>query len=198
MYSHNKLKSHRLRFHAESPFKKVKRSIRSFLLGLFIASVYGMMALFVQNHGLWYSLISTVVFAAIVAYGMGLSEAIRANVMLMLPTLCSSKFTTRRLVVKLLLAGISNYSMNYQTNRPSIFKLFSHHQENGKAILLFLAFSMVVQGPMNNTMENFDRAAASVVCGAELAMNQTQELMGRAATPLLRECIGNHAVYTAL
>ena len=46
---------------------------------------------------------------------------------------------------------------------------------------------MVVQGPMSNTMENFDRAADSVVCGAEMAMNQTQELMERAATPLLRE-----------
>lgn len=89
----NKLKPHRLRHHVESPFKKVKRSIRSFVLGLFIASVYGMMALFVQNHGLWYSLISTVVIAALASFGMGLSEAIRANVMLMLPTLCSSKFT---------------------------------------------------------------------------------------------------------
>lgn len=82
--------------------------------------------------------------------------------------------------------------MDYQTNKNSIFKLFSHRQENGKAVLLFLAFLMVVQGPMGNTMENFDRAADSVVCGAELAMNQTQELMERAATPLLRECVGYH------
>ncbi|XP_012678297.2 DC-STAMP domain-containing protein 2 [Clupea harengus] len=138
--------SPRYRVSHESPFKKVKRSIRSFLVGLLIASVYGMMALFLQNHGLLYSIISTVVIAALAAFGMGLSKGIRANVMLMLPTLCS---------------------------------------KNGKNILLFLAFSMVVQGPMSNTMENFDRAADSVVCGAEMAMNQTQELMERAATPLL-------------
>ncbi|XP_062394418.1 DC-STAMP domain-containing protein 2 isoform X1 [Sardina pilchardus] len=50
---------------------------------------------------------------------------------------------------------------------------------------------MVVQGPMSNTMENFDRAAGSVVCGAELAMNQTQELMQRAATPLLPRSLRN-------
>lgn len=92
MPPNNKLKSHRQRYSVESAFKKVKRSIRSFLLGLFIASVYGFMALFVQNHGLWYSLISTVVIAALASFGMGLSEAIRANVLLMLPTLCSSKF----------------------------------------------------------------------------------------------------------
>ncbi|XP_026795467.3 DC-STAMP domain-containing protein 2 [Pangasianodon hypophthalmus] len=55
----------------------------------------------------------------------------------------------------------------------------------GKKILLFLIITLVVQGPLNNTLENFDRAAASVLCGAELAMNQTQQLMQRAATPLL-------------
>lgn len=57
----------------------------------------------------------------------------------------------------------------------------------GKNFLLFFIFSMLVQGPMTNTLENFDRAADSVVCGAELAMNQTQQLMERAATPLLCE-----------
>ncbi|KAG5271332.1 hypothetical protein AALO_G00178550 [Alosa alosa] len=147
MLLEHKLKSHRLRYVSkESPFKKVKRRIRIFLLGLILASVYGIIALFVQNHGLWYGVISTVVIAALTAFGMSLSEGIRVNVMLMLPTLCS---------------------------------------QNGKSILLFLAFSMVVQGPMSNAMENFDRAAGSVVCGAELAMNQTQELIERAATPLL-------------
>ena len=65
-----------------------------------------------------------------------------------------------------------------------VFVLFS---ENGKNLLLFLIFSMVIQGPMTNTLENFSRAADSVVCGAELTMNQTQELMQRAATPLFRE-----------
>ncbi|XP_027005389.2 DC-STAMP domain-containing protein 2 isoform X2 [Tachysurus fulvidraco] len=55
----------------------------------------------------------------------------------------------------------------------------------GKKILLFLIITLVVQGPLNNTLENFDRAAVSVLCGAEFAVNQTQQLMQRAATPLL-------------
>lgn len=38
-------------------------------------------------------------------------------------------------------------------------------------------------------MENVERAADSVICGAELAMNQTQQLLQRAANPLLRESI---------
>eukprot|EP00063_Salmo_salar_P081745 XP_014056580.1 PREDICTED: DC-STAMP domain-containing protein 2-like isoform X2 [Salmo salar] len=52
-----------------------------------------------------------------------------------------------------------------------------HSLVKGKNFLLFFIFSMLVQGPMTNTLENFDRAADSVVCGAELAMNQTQQLV---------------------
>ncbi|KAL7874213.1 hypothetical protein SRHO_G00051830 [Serrasalmus rhombeus] len=57
--------------------------------------------------------------------------------------------------------------------------------KEGKRFLLFLILTLLVQGPLSNTVENFERAADSVVCGAELAMNQTQLLMQRAATPLL-------------
>ncbi|MBN3305272.1 DCST2 protein, partial [Amia calva] len=55
----------------------------------------------------------------------------------------------------------------------------------GKNLLLFLTFSLAIQGPLTNTLENFDRAAGSVACGAELTLNQTKELIERAATPLL-------------
>ncbi len=48
---------------------------------------------------------------------------------------------------------------------------------------------MVIQGPVSNTMENVERAADSVICGAELALNQTRQLLQRAANPLLRESI---------
>nr|XP_015192018.1 PREDICTED: DC-STAMP domain-containing protein 2 isoform X4 [Lepisosteus oculatus]XP_015192019.1 PREDICTED: DC-STAMP domain-containing protein 2 isoform X4 [Lepisosteus oculatus]XP_015192020.1 PREDICTED: DC-STAMP domain-containing protein 2 isoform X4 [Lepisosteus oculatus] len=48
-----------------------------------------------------------------------------------------------------------------------------------------MVFSLAVQGPLSNTLQNFDRAADSVACGAELAMNQTRELVQRATTPLL-------------
>lgn len=60
-------------------------------------------------------------------------------------------------------------------------------KERGKKFLLFLILTLVVQGPLSNTVKNFERAADSVLCGEELAMNQTQQLMQRASTPLLRK-----------
>ncbi|XP_036394574.1 DC-STAMP domain-containing protein 2 [Megalops cyprinoides] len=130
----------------DSPLVEAARSLCWFMFGLFLATVYGGTALFLQNYGLWYCLTTTVIIAGFIAFGMGLSIRVRSNVMLMLPMLCSRK---------------------------------------GKNVLLFLIFSLVVQGPMANTLENFDRAAGSVACGAELAMNQTHQLMERAAAPLL-------------
>ncbi|KAM4600387.1 DC-STAMP domain-containing protein 2 [Polymixia lowei] len=122
------------------------RSVGVFLLGLVLASLYGLLALYLHNQDLWFSVYSTVGVASLAAFGMGLSVNIRANVLLMLPTLCSAK---------------------------------------GKKLLLFLIMSMLLRGPVTNTLHNFEQAADSVVCGAELTMNHTQELMQRAATPLL-------------
>ncbi|KAJ8398485.1 hypothetical protein AAFF_G00427400 [Aldrovandia affinis] len=130
----------------DSPLMEAVRSLGGFMFGLFLAALYGMTALFLQNYGLWYCLATTVTIAGFIAFGMGLSVRVRSNVMLMLPMLCSMK---------------------------------------GQKFLLFLIFSLVVQGPMTNTLENFDRAAGSVACGAELAMNQTRQLMERAAAPLI-------------
>ncbi|XP_030638976.1 DC-STAMP domain-containing protein 2 [Chanos chanos] len=129
-----------------SAVHQAKDNATGFFLGLFLAFVYGMTALLVQKHDLWYCLISTVTIAVFISFGMAFSSRVRANVMLMLPMLCSM---------------------------------------HGKRFLLFLAFTAVMKGPMGNTLENFDRAADSVVCGTELVMNQTQQLMRRAAAPLL-------------
>ena len=54
----------------------------------------------------------------------------------------------------------------------------------GRHFLLFLFVSVLLSGPIANIFENTERAAASLMCGAELAANQTQELMQRATTPL--------------
>ncbi|KAJ8354680.1 hypothetical protein SKAU_G00222470 [Synaphobranchus kaupii] len=130
----------------DSLLMEAGRSLGAFVFGLFLATLYGMTALFLQNYGIWYCLITTVTIAGFISFGMGLSVRVRSNVMLMLPMLCSIK---------------------------------------GQKVLLFLIFSLVAQGPMANTLENFDRAAGSVACGAELAMNQTRQLMERAREPLL-------------
>ncbi|KAM6309485.1 DC-STAMP domain-containing protein 2 [Podargus strigoides] len=55
----------------------------------------------------------------------------------------------------------------------------------GKTLMLMLALGMAVQGPLTNILQNFSRAAESLSCGAELALNQTAERLQRAQEPLL-------------
>lgn len=55
---------------------------------------------------------------------------------------------------------------------------------HGRTFVLLLFMSVLLSGPLTNIVENTKRAASSLLCGAELAANQTQELMQRAATPL--------------
>ncbi|XP_068426849.1 DC-STAMP domain-containing protein 2 isoform X1 [Clinocottus analis] len=132
-----------------SRWRKVRaagRSLLPFMLGLLLASMYGLAALFLQQQPLWACVYTTLSVATLAAFGMGLSASVRADVTVLLPTLCSAQ---------------------------------------GKNFLLFLFVSLLLSGPLNNTMENTERAAASMMCGAELAANQTKELMQRAATPLL-------------
>ncbi|NXL54212.1 DCST2 protein, partial [Podilymbus podiceps] len=57
--------------------------------------------------------------------------------------------------------------------------------KEGKMLLLLLALGMAVQGPCTNILHNFSRAAESLSCGAELALNQTAERLQRAQEPLL-------------
>ncbi|KAM4644492.1 LOW QUALITY PROTEIN: DC-STAMP domain-containing protein 2 [Amazona ochrocephala] len=55
----------------------------------------------------------------------------------------------------------------------------------GKMLLLLLALTTAVQGPCANILHNFSRAAESLACGAELALNQTAERLQRAQEPLI-------------
>jgi len=73
-----------------SAIRQVKRSLAGFTLGLFLASVYGMTALFIQNNDLWFCVTTTGIIAALAGFGSGLSDRVRTNVMLMIPMLCSS------------------------------------------------------------------------------------------------------------
>jgi len=73
-----------------SAIRQVKRSLAGFTLGLFLASVYGMTALFIQNNDLWFCVTTTGIIAALAGFGSGLSGRVRTNVMLMIPMLCSS------------------------------------------------------------------------------------------------------------
>ncbi|XP_047217585.1 DC-STAMP domain-containing protein 2 isoform X3 [Girardinichthys multiradiatus] len=84
------------------------------------------------------------------------------------------------------LAGLASFGMGLSAGvRGSIMvmmpSMFSAH---GRTLILLLYVSVLLSGPMKNTLENTERAASSLLCGAELAANQTKELMQRAATPL--------------
>uniref|UniRef100_A0A8C4RMJ6 DC-STAMP domain containing 2 n=1 Tax=Erpetoichthys calabaricus TaxID=27687 RepID=A0A8C4RMJ6_ERPCA len=56
--------------------------------------------------------------------------------------------------------------------------------KEGKNFVLVLIFTMAMQGPLANIMENFNRAADSVSCGAEMALNQTMEMVEKVKAPL--------------
>lgn len=54
------------------------------------------------------------------------------------------------------------------------------------------AFGLVLQGPCANTLRNFSRASEAVACGAELALNQTAEMLERAKQPLVSKAPVSH------
>lgn len=62
--------------------------------------------------------------------------------------------------------------------------LSSTFSARGRSFILLLFMSLLLSGPLDNTLENTERAASSLLCGAEVAANQTKELMQKAATPL--------------
>ncbi|KAJ3598000.1 hypothetical protein NHX12_001515 [Muraenolepis orangiensis] len=55
----------------------------------------------------------------------------------------------------------------------------------GRNVLVFFIMILLLSGPLQNILQNFERAADSLVCGAELAQNQTKQVMQRSASPLM-------------
>lgn len=66
------------------------------------------------------------------------------------------------------------------------------HPEQGRTLLLVAAFGLVLQGPCANTLRNFSRASEAVACGAELALNQTAEMLECAKQPLVSKAPISH------
>ncbi|KAM9309176.1 DC-STAMP domain-containing protein 2 [Pholidichthys leucotaenia] len=54
---------------------------------------------------------------------------------------------------------------------------------HGRKLILFLFVSVLLTGSLTNIFTNMERGVSGVLCGAELAANQTQEQMQRAAMP---------------
>ncbi|NWR59176.1 DCST2 protein, partial [Bucorvus abyssinicus] len=77
------------------------------------------------------------------------------------------------------MAFSANMRLTVLLSLPHIFT------REGKVLMLLLVLGMAVQGPCTNILHNFSRAAESLSCGAELALNQTAERLQRAQEPLL-------------
>ncbi|XP_075922964.1 DC-STAMP domain-containing protein 2 isoform X2 [Petromyzon marinus] len=57
--------------------------------------------------------------------------------------------------------------------------------KEGRIVVISMAMLTVARGPAQNIKNNFQAFATSMACGAEMATNQTKEMIRRAATPLL-------------
>lgn len=71
--------------------KEGGRNLVAFVFGLLLATLYGVTALFLQKQPLWFCVYSTLTVAFLAAFGMGLSAGVRADVAVMLPSLCSGR-----------------------------------------------------------------------------------------------------------
>ncbi|XP_027726535.1 DC-STAMP domain-containing protein 2-like [Vombatus ursinus] len=130
----------------QSKGQEVAQSVGGFILGLAVATTYGLLGLLVQGHSPWTCLVGTLSLAIFLGLGMGFSRSVRMTVLLLLP------------------------------------QAFSRQ---GRTLLLIAAFGLVMQGPCANIIRNFSRASDSVACGAELALNQSAEVLQRARQPLI-------------
>ncbi|KAL8184520.1 UNVERIFIED_CONTAM: hypothetical protein K2H54_019401 [Gekko kuhli] len=76
-------------------------------------------------------------------------------------------------------------AFSYKVRVTVLLVLPQMFSRESKTILLLLAFGLAMQGPFANIVRNFTRSAEAVSCGAELALNQTAEMLQRARQPLL-------------
>ena len=83
---------------AEEPSmaRAVVRSTGGFILGLSLATAYGLLELLVEGHSPWGCLVGTLTLAAFLSLGMGFSRQVRVTVLLLLPQAFSSEFGAQR------------------------------------------------------------------------------------------------------
>ncbi|XP_008759462.1 DC-STAMP domain-containing protein 2 isoform X3 [Rattus norvegicus] len=91
------------------------------------------------------------------------------------------------LVTTVTLAAFLGLGMGFSRQvRVSVFLLLPQvFSKQSRLLLLVAAFGLVLQGPCANTLRNFTRASEAVACGAELALNQTAEVLERVKQPLV-------------
>ncbi|XP_027466458.1 DC-STAMP domain-containing protein 2 isoform X1 [Zalophus californianus] len=117
-------------------------------------------------------------------FGLGLSLATAYGI---LQLLVEGHSPWGCLVGTLTLAAFLSLGMGFSRQvRVTVFLLLPQaFSRQGRTLLLVAAFGLVLQGPCANTLRNFTRASEAVACGAELALNQTAEVLERAKQPLV-------------
>ncbi|XP_044530982.1 DC-STAMP domain-containing protein 2 [Gracilinanus agilis] len=73
----------------QSKGQEVAKSVGGFILGLTVATAYGLIGLLVQGHSPWSCLVVTLSLAIFLSLGLGFSRSIRIIVFLMLPQIFS-------------------------------------------------------------------------------------------------------------
>lgn len=199
------------RLEAEEPSvaRAVVRSTGGFILGLSLATAYGLLELLVEEHSPWGCLAGTLTLAAFLSLGMGFSRQVRATVLLQLPQAFSSEFGVQcRGWARWRGWGRRDLAGEGGPGKPCCLpygactcchgqgcRLGSHgalSPEQGRTLLLVAAFGLVLQGPCANTLRNFTQASEAVACGAELALNQTAKVLERAKQPLVSKATHLH------
>nr|XP_020768037.1 DC-STAMP domain-containing protein 2 isoform X2 [Odocoileus virginianus texanus] len=89
---------HPLEAEGPSRARAVVRSTGGFILGLSLATAYGLLELLVEGHSPWGCLVGTLTLAAFLSLGMGFSRQVRVTVLLLLPQAFSKQGRTLLLV----------------------------------------------------------------------------------------------------
>lgn len=178
-------------------------SLAGFSLGLSLATAYGLLELLAEGHSPWGCLVGTLTLAAFLGLGMGFSRQARVTVLLLLPQAFSSEPAPsgeggggqvpgqRSLEGPRRGAGRGTHAGGFCQGSGGAASCWGPGSDRtappgqGRMLLLVAAFGLVLQGPCANTLRNFTRASEAVACGAELALNQTAEMLQRAKQPLV-------------
>ncbi|NXP51917.1 DCST2 protein, partial [Heliornis fulica] len=80
------------------------RSTGGFILGMALASLYGLLALLAQGHNVWYCMVTTIVLGMGLGLGMAFSSRVRLTVLLSLPHMFTREGKTLLLLLALSVA----------------------------------------------------------------------------------------------
>ncbi|KAM9243416.1 DC-STAMP domain-containing protein 2 [Dugong dugon] len=124
------------------------------------------------------------VVRSVAGFALGLSLATAYG---LLELLVEGRSPWGCLVGTLTLAAFLSLGMGFsrQVRVTVLLLLPQAFSRQGRALLLLAAFGLVLQGPCANTLRNFTRASEAVACGAELALNQSAEVLEQAKQPLV-------------